>query len=280
MGQLMDLTGQKFGRLTVIERFGHDKQRNVTWRCKCECGNEKIVSTSTLNSGSTKSCGCIKSENLIGKRFGKLTVIGRAENDKHKHIGWICKCECGNEKIVSTSSLNSGSTKSCGCIKNKDLTGKRFGRLTVLERAKTNTYGHGCWRCKCDCGNEKIVAINYLVTGNTKSCGCYQIEARKKRHGEASFNSIFRAYKQMASTRGLKFSLSKDEFKELILSNCYYCNKEPLQVMRNPNFNGDTVYNGLDRIDNSKGYTKDNVRSCCGQCNIAKSNYSEEEFFS
>jgi hypothetical protein len=93
---------------------------------------------------------------LTGKKFDRLTVIERAENSKAGRIRWKCKCDCGNEIIVISTKLLTGSKKSCGCLKAdngkniKDLTGKKFGRLTVIERAEIKKGGRICWKCKCD----------------------------------------------------------------------------------------------------------------------------------
>lgn len=65
MGKFIDLTGQKFGRLTVIKRVENAKDRHASWLCKCDCGNEKIICGKSLRSGITLSCGCLKSENTI-----------------------------------------------------------------------------------------------------------------------------------------------------------------------------------------------------------------------
>lgn len=60
---MIDLTGKKFGRLTVVKRVGTDNQRNPMWLCKCDCGNEKVIRGNGLKSGNTKSCGCLAKEN-------------------------------------------------------------------------------------------------------------------------------------------------------------------------------------------------------------------------
>ena len=118
---------------------------------------------------------------LTGQRFGRLTVIERA-GTKHGEAVWRCRCDCGNEVVVSGYKLRTGHSKSCGCIVSehakrfaKDLTGQRFGRLVVIERAgRINSYA--AWRCLCDCGKEIIVASNQLRRGQVKSCGCLQSE--------------------------------------------------------------------------------------------------------
>ena len=69
--------------------------------------------------------------------------------------------------------------------KTEDLTGQRFGKLTVLQRAEDKIYKNGqkrsCWLCQCDCGNKKEVAAHHLKSGEIKSCGCIKNENRKKR---------------------------------------------------------------------------------------------------
>ena len=107
-------------------------------------------------------------ENLIGKKFGRLTVINRAETDK-KGVWWNCQCECGNIKQIRTDHLKKGDTVSCGCksketlikynqeIKANNLLGQKFGKLTVIEKTDRRNSGAIVWKCKCECGNEKII---------------------------------------------------------------------------------------------------------------------------
>lgn len=122
MGKLKDLTGMKFGRLTVVERRGSDKSGIAMWLCRCECGNEVVVRGSYLRNGSTTSCGCYSreraSENIkdeTGNKYERLTVIERHGNNKCRDALWLCKCECGNKIIVRGSDLRNGHTTSCGC---------------------------------------------------------------------------------------------------------------------------------------------------------------------
>ena len=119
---------------------------------------------------------------MIGKKFGALTVL---ERDSTKPSGagkaayWLCECECGNIKSFRGTHLRAGEIKSCGCKTSElrsesrcdDLTGQRFGKLTVIEKDKT-VYGNGAkWFCKCDCGREILIYGRNLKAG-TKSCGC------------------------------------------------------------------------------------------------------------
>lgn len=73
MGKLIDLTGIKFGKLTVISRCENNKSGLAQWECKCECGNSKIVVGKYLKNGDTKSCGCIRVEKLILRNKQRIT---------------------------------------------------------------------------------------------------------------------------------------------------------------------------------------------------------------
>ena len=122
---IKDLTGQKFNKLTVLEK--DNIRKNNYWICQCECGNTTSVRGIDLQRGQVKSCGCLLTEHikkyniapleLEGKRFNKLIVLYRIENDSKGHSMWHCKCDCGNECDIEGSHLINGNTKSCGCIR-------------------------------------------------------------------------------------------------------------------------------------------------------------------
>ena len=128
MSKTIDLTGMTFNEWTVIQRDGSDKRGQALWQCVCSCGTYKTVVGSTLRNGTSKSCGCKRTENSrenngkfvneVGNRYGKLTVISKDEDlsrQKHRAM-WICLCDCGNYKTVSSKCLRDGKTKSCGCL--------------------------------------------------------------------------------------------------------------------------------------------------------------------
>jgi hypothetical protein len=128
MSSLIDLRGQRFGRLTVIKRaplVGHGE--HAKWICRCDCGTKRIVHSSRLLRGRppTRSCGCLRKEanarrvlNLVGKRFGRLRVIEQVEGrDSHRRVQWLCACSCGNQTVLTRSQLRTGNTKSCGCLR-------------------------------------------------------------------------------------------------------------------------------------------------------------------
>jgi len=129
--------------------------------------------------------------NLEGMKFNRLTVIGPAGTDGRQHRLWECKCDCGGTTFATTSDLRHGHKKSCGCLKRvshaKDITGQRFGMLTVMKRAGTNKHRKALWKCKCDCGRTTVVSSVDLVTGNTKSCGCLGKNYAKRNLLEGGF---------------------------------------------------------------------------------------------
>lgn len=183
MGQKRDLTGQKFNHLTVLRESEIRKGNRVTWVCRCDCGNEILVNTSSLTSGNTKTCGCSRKKDLVGKKFGKLTVLRDSGERRHGSVLWECQCECGNITFATSEGLRVGDNTSCGCSNRArelfaekykiNLVGKRFGKLIVLNATDQRTNkGNQMWECLCDCGNKCLVSTNHLQTGNTKSCGC------------------------------------------------------------------------------------------------------------
>ena len=176
----IDETGNVYGKWTVLKQA---KQKNssgeVCWICQCECGTIRVVSGKVLRRGKSKSCGCNFKTIKPGDKYGKLTVI-RQDGVKDNHKQWYCQCECGNFITVRGSHLTSGNTKSCGCghsNKRHELLNKKFGLLTVIEDAGNDDYGNSLWKCRCECGNIKIIKGGNLVKGNTITCGCGKMSA-------------------------------------------------------------------------------------------------------
>ena len=137
-----DLTGMKFGKLLVIKQLEERSEHgHVQWICKCDCGNYVTKLGVRLRSGKAKSCGCIKRVDLVGQKFGRLTVIKSIGSKNQQHI-WLCKCECGKETISNTNRLKSGWKRSCGCIQKEQLAKRN------KENAKhglNNHPLHGVW---------------------------------------------------------------------------------------------------------------------------------------
>ena len=101
---------------------------------------------------------------------------------------WMCECECGNQKEVSSSNLKNGKTQSCGCLhkkitselNTKDLTNQKFGKLLVIKRSTNIGENRVKWLCKCECGNTVEVQSNNLINGHTISCGCIKSKGELK----------------------------------------------------------------------------------------------------
>ena len=170
------LDGQRFGKLTVVESIqNYNNTGKSAYRCICDCGNETIVKSTSIYK--TKSCGCYKYDkalNLIGSKFGKLTI----ENIRFEIRKTIaeCVCDCGNKTEVRLDQLKSGNTTSCGCVKSPNLIGRQFGRLKVIEEFENDTKQRK-WLCQCQCGNKTILTSHILMSGHTQSCGCIRSES-------------------------------------------------------------------------------------------------------
>ncbi len=200
------LPGTRYGHWTLLKFLGHD-----TWEAQCDCGTRDTKRESCLRIGrKDTSCGCAQHQqslssvlahesqgkrrhspllkDLSGRRSGKLTIKEYLGSSK-----WLCQCDCGNVKPMSSHGLLAGKTQSCGCeaaaktiLRNKqgrnrpqpvDLTGKQFGRLVVLVRSERR----GFWNCRCECGKETCTRHHSLVRSVTRSCGCLSLDRIKSR---------------------------------------------------------------------------------------------------
>lgn len=154
-----------------------------------------------------------------------------------------------------------------------DLTGKRFGKLKVVNFIGIDNRGTS-WKLQCDCGNYTIRLSSNFKKKHKQSCGCVSKNPGKKKAG---FERLFKDYKASAFRRGYEFKISKILFKKLTNELCYYCNSSP-----SPRYLKQTVHtllaNGLDRIDSNAGYTPNNVVTCCSRCNIAKNKLNQKDF--
>lgn len=182
-----DLTGKQFGNWVVLHKTKSMNGKSA-YQCKCVCGVEKPVLYNYLVSGKSKSCGCVNNrchESMIGKKYGKLTVISKAAIRKNsRKLRYVVVCECGNKFEVDGSLLRNGTKIDCGCgnLERKrksvsnwvDITNQKFGRLTAVERQYDDNNNYIGWLCKCECGNLAVVTLDKLKSGNTKSCGCYK----------------------------------------------------------------------------------------------------------
>ena len=119
-----NLLNQKFGRLTVLEENGRDANKNVLWKCQCDCGTIKTIRGTHLTQGRVLSCGCLQKErtneaccvDITNQKFGLLTAKKPLPKRQNNMVVWECVCDCGNSVLVRGSDLRNGHTSSCGCL--------------------------------------------------------------------------------------------------------------------------------------------------------------------
>lgn len=172
----------------------------------------------------------------------------------------------------------------------RDLTGKRFGRLLVVDRAQSIVRGRiyiTKWNVICDCGTKKAIIAASLYRGVTRSCGCLNRETSSKwmknRHDtgqslkkDAAFMDLKRDYRVNSRSKGRAISLSDEDFRKLFSGDCYYCGQPPSNVRQTT---GDfIVWNGIDRVNSELNYISENCVSCCTMCNLMKLDKSQNEF--
>lgn len=188
MSQINDLTGKRFGMLTVIERAESTKEGRAQWLCKCDCGKTKVIKGKYLLNGNTKSCGCLKhvepkiKKIRIGIKIGRLTVIKKANKTVKGFPQWLCQCECGKQMVIPETSLKNERIKSCGCSKKalKIKAGDVFGKLTVIKYTGVTEKQNKKYLCKCECGKTKTAVGSKLINGQIKSCGKCNIRRKNE----------------------------------------------------------------------------------------------------
>lgn len=147
----VDLTGQRFGKLHVLAPVGRDKRGTILWDCACDCGGAKLAAVGSLRAGTVQSCGCLHKEwakangpkqrdRLVGKRFGRWTVIAAADVDGRQQSQWECRCDCGTVRVVPGDNLKAGRSTSCGCFR-REVVGERF-----TTHGGTETSEYASWK--------------------------------------------------------------------------------------------------------------------------------------
>lgn len=188
--------GKIYGCYKILTVCPKNNKKGMNCICECQiCKNIREVDYQHLKHRLYKNCPKCRpkkplSNSLIGKKFGRLLVLERAENHVQKNgsekVQYKCLCDCGKECIVQSNHLTSFHTTSCGCLQKektgksqlKDITGKRYGRLVAKERVYID--GKPLWRCVCDCGGERFASVRDLNAGKINSCGCLVSVAEEK----------------------------------------------------------------------------------------------------
>jgi len=189
-----DLTGQKFGKLTVIKPVSKNHSNNTIWLCLCECGNYTEVVNSNLGKA-INSCGCLLGNkvDLLNKKFGKLTVIKEAGRNKFGKVNWMCECECGNRKIINSNALLTNNTKSCGKCNLLIKTGSKIidewdsdkNKETDIFNVTVGENKKYWWICK-KCGNSWSATVHNRFTNRS---GCPKCKSSK---AESDFEEILK----------------------------------------------------------------------------------------
>lgn len=173
--------------------------------------------------------------------------------------------------------------------------GNKYYKVTIIKymgRHATPKNAHvPMVKVKCECGKQKIVSLWDLKSGKTKTCGFNHPHYDDR--SIPAFNNIYKfSYRKRALDKGLEFALTAEEFKNICEKACHYCGMLPNNFMATSGWSSSKVrgkiksgkyisewkYNGLDRLDNNKGYTLNNVVPCCGTCNHAKHSMSYKDF--
>lgn len=212
-----DITGMRFGKLTAIAPTGESIRGAAVWRCVCDCGGEVRAPLSQLISGRRKSCGCLghpARKDYIGKRFGRLTVVAYAGKQKGMHR-WKCRCDCGGEVIVGQTLLQTGKTKSCGCLQseiyreNLKLIGGTS--VTVLEAGKDRLIASNTSGCTGVYLNKRSGKWTAQITfrGKTYYLGTYakkEDAVKARRRGEQIHEDFLAWYHENYPPQGAAVS--------------------------------------------------------------------------
>ena len=238
---------------------------------------------------------------MVGKKFGSLTVVRRGSNSVGGQAQWFVKCDCVEpmEFLVLGNNLRRGNTTGCPHIKRNrgrksmiqirrrinaeielDMVGKKVGDLTVLARFDTTPQGATRWVCSCSCGrvNTVLARTAALKSGSAKGCKFCKSDSMKLASGVAMKNHLKQIYKAAAKRRNYVWALSDEQFDSITQLNCHYCGEPPSERIHNLRFNGAYTCNGIDRMDNTKGYIRGNVVPACTPCNHAKGTMSYNEY--
>ena len=168
----------------------------------------------------------------------------------------------------------------------KNEIGNKYGKLTVTKQGGSTSNQSVKWICNCDCGNKvEIVGAN-LRNGTSTSCGCNR--GRKEEfNGSSVFKKTYNTLKRVCKSSNKKLELNFEEWYNLVNQNCYYCGLTPYdkhysyskkRYSKGIDQDNVEIFNGVDRIDSSKGYIKNNVVPCCTMCNRMKSDFNQNEF--
>jgi hypothetical protein len=202
-------------------------------------------------------------ENLTGKRYGRYTVLGPHDVVRDT-MRWVCRCDCGTEKVVWGNHLKAGSVVSCGCAQKEtaaeygkmnaaSLIGQKFGRLTVIERSGSRNK-KAVWICKCDCGKTKRVPTGALRNGNTQSCGCIQKETMHRIRFNTSLTAEERFFSRNREMAYPELHIWRQDVYKKDKWTCQFCSRKGVKDLKAHHADG-WKENPDKRLDMSNGVT-------------------------
>lgn len=301
------LEGSKVGKLLIIKRTDLLDQSHSLWLCRCDCGKEVLIRTSLLTSQKRYSCGCSSLDRVKGhtppnrKNPGESNFLRAARTyKKHAkdadrefsltleecfylftHNCFYCNSPPSNEVQMpntNKSFVYSGIDR----VDNK----LHYVNTNVVsccfvcnERKRSKNYVEFYSRVRKIYEQvQNLTSISFPLVSLKLEPIIDSIVKRKYLPGVAARNLLITSYKNNARARKLEFKLTKEEAIYLFEANCSYCGDAPSCVVHTTNNNGSYTYNGIDRVDNEKNYTKDNCVPCCKICNTWKSNWTLQQF--
>jgi len=278
-----NLTGRKFGRLTVISFVDQDKYYNKKWLCRCDCGNEKTIFENALRSGATRSCGCYFREATSKRMSQGFSKIFTKEYLIENHV----KTKISLREIARQA----GCTVSCVMQYMEkfnipandqvyDIVGKKFGKLTVISLSHTPKNG-SYWNVECECGVKKVVQGACLIKGDTTSCGCYANSKKLRVCGELS-GRYWEQVKYGAKKRNFEFNIEMEYAWELFLNQDGKCALSGREIILDKYYSSAKDKGiqtaSLDRIDSNKGYLDGNIQWVHKIVNRIKNKLPEDRF--
>lgn len=217
------LVGQRFGHLTVIKDTGKRLHRSIIWECKCDCGNIHEVTSNNLNGGQVNSCGKPECpyhktyKDLTGNRFGKLVALQPTMAKDGNHMYWKCLCDCGNITEVSSSHLQKGDVRSCGCIK------ASIGEMNIKTILDNNNIPYMKEYSFSDLVNKKVLRFDFAILENNKVIRLIE------------FDGIQHFKQQEYFTHSLEETQYNDKIKN------EYCKSNNIPLVRIPYWERDNI---------------------------------------
>lgn len=224
---------------------------------------------------------------LEGQRFGNLVAVEQCDferkrkgKNKQAEAGYLCKCDCGKDRVVTTHLLTSGSVTSCGCSSApKDLTGQKFGDYLVIKQVQHSNIRDRAWLCRCKCGFEKIQATSCVV----RSTRCRDCKNKAQWKGIEDLSQNYWNHLILgAKTRNLEFNITIEFGWDLFLKQGKRCALSGVSLVFAKFYTPEQAKHhqtaSLDRILQSRGYVVDNVQWVHKEINWIKGEASDGVF--